>query len=120
MLDQRLGGLELIAADIGQIGGVDRRHTGIIQRLQRIQRARVVDRSLQHDVVRVVARVQVEDDIVVVDPHIIQPAPLDLLKQQLLLDADARAENAYSHDIPLYELKVKSAKLKVSSCAKGS
>src|SRR5688500_11042992 len=58
-----------------------------------------MDRPLQHNIIWVIALVQVEDDIIVVDPHIIQPASLNLLKQQLLLDTNAGAKNAYSHAI---------------------
>src|SRR6266540_2853598 len=102
MLDQRLGSLEFVAAHIRYRCGVHRRHTGVVERLQRVERARVMDAALQHNIIWILSFIQVKDHLVVVDPHILQTAPIHLLKQQLLLDPHARAEDADSHcKVPL-------------------
>src|SRR5437016_5603282 len=53
--DQRLGGFELVTANIRDLVGVDGRYTHIVEYSQGVERAGVMDTALKHDIIRVMA-----------------------------------------------------------------
>ena len=106
---QRAGRHQLVAADVGAERGVHRLHALVVQDLQAVERAAVVDAALDDDVVVLVGMVvdvgDVEDQFLIVEQIERDAALLERLEQQLLFDADAAVEDAdlsgVTHPSPL-------------------
>src|SRR5256885_1184801 len=91
---ERRRGQDLVAADAGNLCPVHRRHPGGVQQGQRIQRAAVVDGSVQDDARVGKGAADRELDAVLIKALEGNGASPERLEQGLLFDADAGAEDA--------------------------
>jgi hypothetical protein len=105
---QRAGRHQLVAADVGAQRRVHRLHALIVQDLQAVERAAVIDAALDDDVVVLVGMVldvgDVEDQLLIVEQVERHAALLERLEEQFLFDADAAVEHAdprFTHPSPL-------------------
>lgn len=94
---QRARGEDLVPACIRDLIPVDGGDAGVLQQLESVESARVIDAALQHDVVRHLAAAQFEDDVPVVDTPEISSSLFERREEQLLLDTHARIQDPYIH-----------------------
>src|SRR5207247_162887 len=95
--DQGGRGVDLVAAGKRHLVGVDRWDPPLVEDAQGVQRARVMQAALEDDIEAGGFRPQVEDELAVVHPLDVHPAPGEGLEQQLLLGPDPGAENSNPH-----------------------
>jgi len=100
--DEGLGCEQLVAAGVGHLIAVHGGHAGIVEQLEQIEGAAVLNTALQQDIERILAPLQIEDLLAVVELHVGQAAPLELGEEQLLLGAHPRAGHCDPHIVLLW------------------
>ena len=86
--DEPHGREQLVPADLGDLVAVHARHAPRVEDRERIERRAVLDAALEDDVhPEVRTLLHREDELAVVDDRRLDAAALELLEQELLLDA---------------------------------